>query len=220
MRFQINVTLTDGSKFFLEKTNITKKEIKEIRYKYKIPEYYSDKSLFVAKLFNEYELKFMLDFLFKNDYIKKYTVSKVNPFMLEDDVVPFSKISKIATSDNDWETISLGQINHLFVMGYGSISENTKLRKEERNHQGVMILLELINAEKSLENTEKLKDYLVNKKHIENISDFADKLLNSSQNEIEKNAAEFRSLLYPEDSNSDSEKFNKIIKMPKNNWQK
>ena len=219
MRYQVSVTLTDGSKFFLEKINITKKEIQEVRKKYKIPEYYSDKCLFVAKLFNDYELKLLLDFLFKNDYIKTYSVTKINPFIIEDDVIPFSKASKINKFDNDWETISLGQINHLFVMGYGSISENMNLRVMERNYQGVLVLLELIDAEKTLEHIEKLENYLVSEKGIKDVSEFANKLLNSSQNEIEKNVTEFRKLLYPDMKIPQSYSYEKIIKVPKKNWQ-
>ncbi len=220
MRYQISVILTDGSEFFLEKANITKKDIKEVRRQYKIPEYYSDKSKFIATLFNDYELKIVSDFLFKNDYIKKYTVSKINPFILEDDIVPFSKIAKSNLSANDYETISLGQIQHMFIMGYGFIEKNMNLRKIEKNYQGVLVLLELINAEKTLPNIEKLQHYLIETKKIDDISEFANNLLNSSQIEIEKNAYEFRTLLYPEEIFSQISSGEKIIKIPKENWQK
>jgi hypothetical protein len=225
MRYQISIILTDGSKFYLEKINITKKEVRDVKEKFKIPDYFSDKALFVAKLFNEYEMKIITDFLIKNDYVKIYKVSKINPFILEDDVIPFSKVSQHSSLGSEWETISFGQINHMYVMGYGSIKENLNRRQIERNYQGTLILLELINAEKTINNIEKLQNYLQNVKHITDVSEYANKILNAKESVINKVAEEFKRLIYPEalpkESISDTKKEHiaKIIKVPKNNWQ-
>jgi hypothetical protein len=222
MRFQVSVIITDGSKFYLEKINVTKKEVKEVKKKYKIPEYYHNKAVFVAKLFNEYELKIVSDFLFKNDYTKSYSVAKINPFMLEDDVVPYSKIVRTSNQNTKWETISLGQINHMFIMGYGLAEKNLELRKIERNYQGCLILLELVDAEKTIENIDKLQNYLLNVKKIDNISEFANKVLNSKPYIVQKYANELRKLIFPSKEENKDKTFkgdNKIIKIPKDNWQ-
>ncbi len=221
MRYQIKVILTDGSVFYLEKINITKKEVKEIRDKYKIPNFLHDKAVFIAKLFSDYECKIMYDFLFKNDYIKSFQITKINPFILEDDVISYSKIARSSTEGSNYETISLGQINSMFVMGYGSIKDNFEKRKTERNYQGTIILLELADAEKSLQNIDKLQNYLLTVKNIKDISEFANKLLNAKQYEIEKNVNEFRKVLFPDKTSNEkpSESFDKIIKIPRDNWQ-
>ncbi len=221
MRFQISVILTDGSKFFLEKINVTKKDVKDMREKYKIPEYYQNKAVYIAKLFNEYEVKIVSDFLFKNDYMKSYTITKINPFMLEDDVISYSKIVRTNSQGSKWETISLGQVNHMFIMGYGLIEENAKLRRQERDYQGCLILLELVDAERTIKNIDTLQYYLVNVKKIEDIYEFANKVLNSKPYNVQKYADEIRKLLFPNKSSSESnQQLNtKIIKIPKDNWQ-
>ena len=193
MRFQVIITLNDGSKYYLEKINTTQKELNEVKKLYKIPDIKHEKALFVARLFTETELKKILNFLINNDYILKFKVQKINPFTLEDDVVSFAKLARTFTSNMTWETISFEVIDGMLIMGYGLIEENYERRKNFKNYLGTKQILNLMGKEITIKNIDKLQYYLLNIKGIEDIFEYAKNLqqqpfpkLSKTLNELEK----------------------------------
>jgi len=213
MVYQVSLTLTDGSKYYLEKINVTKEEVNNIKMKYEIPDHLHNKAVYIARQFSESQLGIILDFLQKNDYVKSYKVKKINPYLLEDDVAPFSKLARSNIEGTNWETISLGQINSMFIMGYGLAKINYELRRTERNHQGAILLLDLINVSKNKKNISKLQNYLLNVKHIEDIHEFANKTLNLPKEEISLVADELKKIINEKQENITKVKSSKIIKL-------
>ena len=193
MRFQVIITLNDGAKYYLEKINITQKELNEVKKLYKIPDIKYEKALFVARLFTESELKKILNFLINNNYILKFKVQKINPFTLEDDVVSFAKLARTFTSNMTWETISFEVIDGMLIMGYGLVEENYERRKNYKNFLGIKQIINLMGKEVTIKNIDKLNHYLSNIKGIDDIFEYAKNLqqlpfpkLNRTLNEFEK----------------------------------
>ncbi|GEM_PF-4248794 len=228
MLYQTTFKLTDASIFYLEKNNITKKDINEIISKFKIPPLYSDKAIFIAKLFTNYETKILIDFANENSYIKELTYTKIDPSTLDDHIIPYSKIAKKSDEHgSNWEIISFGQINNMFVSGYGKVKENNNLRKKERNYKASILLLKLINIPTTSKNINTLQDYLINIKKLDDVSIFLNDLLECKENNTEKFYNEISKILSI--SNFEySENFKniegcisdkKIIKIPTGNWQ-
>ncbi len=210
MRYQVIITLTDGAKYYLEKINTTEKELNEVKKLYKIPNIKHEKALFVARLFTETELKKVINFLINNDYVLSFKIQKINPFILEDDVVSFSKLARTYTQGANWETISFEIIDGMFIMGYGIIEENFQLRKEYRNYIGAKKILDMLGKEITIKNIDKIQNFLTNTKGIDDIYQFVSEIENCPPEKLAKVLAEIEKILLTPSKESD-----KIIKFTK-----
>ncbi len=195
MRYQVIVYLNDGSKYILEKINTTEKELNEVKKFYKIPDIKHEKALFVARLFTEKQLKDIIEFLINNDYIAKFEVNKINPFILEDDVISLAKVARTYTEGTNWETISFEVINGMFVMGYGLINENMELRKIEKNFIAAKQILNLLGKEITLKNIEKVQKFILDTKGIDDIYQYLTEIQKSSPEKFGKALAEIEKIL-------------------------
>ncbi len=212
MRFQVTVTLVDGSRYILEKINTTDKEINEIKRLYKIPPHLQEKAVFVARLFNEKQLKTIINFLINNDYIAEFHISKINPVTLEDDVISLSKIVRTYTNGTNWESISFEVIDGMFIMGYGLIDENYEARKNERDFNATKQLLSMLGRDITLKNIEKIQNYLKNVKGIDDIFRFVTELQESSTEKLNKILNELEKIL----TSGTDQSHDKIIKLFQN----
>ncbi len=212
MRFQVTVTLVDGSRYILEKINTTDKEVNEIKRLYKIPPHLQEKAVFVARLFNEKQLKTIINFLINNDYIAEFHISKINPVTLEDDVISLSKIVRTYTNGTNWESISFEVIDGMFIMGYGLIDENYEARKNERDFNATKQLLSMLGRDITLKNIEKIQNYLKNVKGIDDIFRFVTELQESSTEKLNKILNELEKIL----TSGTDQSHDKIIKLFQN----
>ena len=186
MRYQVTVTLVDGSKYILEKINTTDKEINEIKRFYKIPPHLHEKAVFIARQFNDKQLKKIINFLTNNDYIMEFHVSKINPHTLEDDVISLGKIVRTYTDGSNWESISFEIIDGMFIMGYGLIDENYEARKNLREFNAIKQLLDLLGRDITLKNIEKIQNYLKDIKGIDDIFRYVTEIQESSPETLNK----------------------------------
>ncbi len=212
MRFQVTVTLVDGSRYILEKINTTDKEVNEIKRLYKIPPHLQEKAVFVARLFDEKQLKTIINFLINNDYIAEFHISKINPVTLEDDVISLSKIVRTYTNGTNWESISFEVIDGMFIMGYGLIDENYEARKNERDFNATKQLLSMLGRDITLKNIEKIQNYLKNVKGIDDIFRFVTELQESSTEKLNKILNELEKIL----TSGTDQSHDKIIKLFQN----
>ncbi len=212
MRFQVTVTLVDGSRYILEKINTTDKEVNEVKRLYKIPAHLHEKAVFIARLFNENQLKTIINFLINNDYIAEFHISKINPVTLEDDVISLSKIVRTYTNGTNWESISFEVIDGMFIMGYGLIDENYEARKNERDFNATKQLLDMLGREITLKNIEKIQNYLRDVKGIDDIFRFVTELQESSPEKLNKILNELEKILI----SGTAQAHDKIIKLFQN----
>ncbi len=212
MRFQVTVTLVDGSRYILEKINTTDKEVNEIKRLYKIPPHLQEKAVFVARLFDEKQLKTIINFLINNDYIAEFHISKINPVTLEDDVISLSKIVRTYANGTNWESISFEVIDGMFIMGYGLIDENYEARKNERDFNATKQLLSMLGRDITLKNIEKIQNYLKNVKGIDDIFRFVTELQESSTEKLNKILNELEKIL----TSGTDQSHDKIIKLFQN----
>ncbi len=212
MRYQVTVTLVDGSRYILEKINTTDKEVNEIKKLYKIPSHLHEKAVFVARLFNEKQLKSIINFLINNDYIAEFHISKINPFTLEDDVISLSKVVRSYTNNTNWESISFEVIDGMFIMGYGLIDENYEARKSERDFNATKQLLNMLGKEITMRNIEKIKNYLKDVKGIDDIFKYVSDIQTAPPETLNKILNELEKILTTPSKTSDS----KIIKLFQN----
>ena len=212
MRYQVTVTLVDGSKYILEKINTTDKEVNDVKRFYKIPAHLHEKAVFVARLFDEKQLRSIINFLINNDYIAEFHISKINPFTLEDDVISLSRVVRTYTNSSKWESISFEVLDGMFIMGYGLIDENYEARKTERDFTAVKQLLDMLGKNITLKNIDKIQNYLKSVKGIDDIFKYVSELQTSSPETLNKILNELEKILVTSSQKSNG----KIIKLYKN----
>ena len=215
MRYQVTVTLVDGSKYILEKINTTDKEINEIKRFYKIPPHLHEKAVFIARQFNENQLKKIINFLTNNDYIMEFHVAKINPHTLEDDVISLGKIVRTYTESSNWESISFEIIDGMFIMGYGLIDENYEARKNLREFNAVKQILNMLGEDITIKHIERIQNYLKDIKGVEDIFQYVTELQESSPENLNKILNEIDKIL----KSSDKREQTKVIKLFQNKKQ-